>query len=121
MAAGVEAGKETAHSKKSKEMVLFVERQTLENVVLTSDKSDVAKLGRTKNFVESQDCFFEEDELMILQTKRTAGDLGSVIANSLNSKGYRAAFALEMTKKSGHAAASTKPQCIISDGTIISN
>ncbi len=36
---------------------------------------------------------------MIPQMKRTAGDLGSIVANWLNSKGLRAAVASEITKK----------------------
>ena len=92
-----------------------------ENVVLTSDKTDVAKLGGTdwsKFSVRAKTAFLRKMNIMILQTKQTGGDLGSVVANWLNSKGLRAAVASEITKKSGHTPASTKPQCIISDGTI---
>ena len=81
--------KESAASKKNKQMIEFSECQTIENLVLNHDKSDVETLGGTplsSLSVKAKTAFLRKMKVMIPQNKQTANDLGSVIANWINSQ-----------------------------------
>jgi hypothetical protein len=114
-----EKGEESAVSEKSKEMIAFAERQTLENVVLNRDKSDVETLGGTawtSLSVKATIAFLRKIKVMIPPNKRTSNELGSVIANWINSQGVRSTVAAAIQQKK--PAASTKPVCAKMEGTI---
>ena len=104
--------KETAMSKKNKEMIEFVERQTIDNVVLNSDKSDVVTLGGrpwAQLTVKAKKAFLRTIKVMIPQNKRTSKELGSVVANWINSQSIRSAVGAVIAQKKTSAA--TKPLC----------
>jgi hypothetical protein len=64
--------KESAATKKSREMIEFAERQTIENVVLNRDKSDVETLGGTAWLslsVKAKTAFLRKIKVMIPQNK----------------------------------------------------
>lgn len=113
--------KESAATKKSREMIEFAERQTIENVVLNRDKSDVETLGGTAWLslsVKAKTAFLRKIKVMIPQNKRTGTELGSVVANWINSQGVRSSVAAVIQHQQKKPAAGTKPACATREGTL---
>ena len=113
---------ETAASRKKKEMIEFVSKQRIDNVVLNSDNTDVDSLGGvswSKLTVDAKREFAKVNNISVPQSMRTGADLGKVVANWINSTGYREMIATVVKKKApGSTAAATKPTCITMESTL---
>ena len=104
-------GKETAAEKKLK-LQAFVEKQSLENIVLTRDKKDVATLAGAPWHtltVDMKKSFMKDNGVAIPHTMRTNTDLGKVVANHLHGSDITIAVASTAAKKKNDA---TIPTCI---------
>ena len=104
-------GKVSAAEKKKK-LQEFVDKQTLENIVLTSDKKDVASLAGYpwKNLtVDMKKSFMKDNNIVTPQTMRTNEHLGKVVANHLNSGDITISVASTAAKKKN---ADGIPACI---------
>ena len=106
-----ESGKvSTAESKKK--LQEFVDKQTVDNIVLTSDKKDVATLASypwAKLTVDMKKSFMKDNNIVIPQTMRTNEHLGKVVANHLNSGNITISVASTAAKKKN---ADGIPACI---------
>lgn len=116
------ATRETAASRKKKDMIDFVSKQRIDNIVLNSDNTDVESVGGvswTKLTVDAKREFAKVNNISVPQTMRTGADLGKVVANWINSSGYRDMIAAVVKKKApGSTAAATKPTCITIESTL---
>ena len=114
--------RETAASRKKKEMIEFVSKQRIDNVILNSDNTDVDSLGGvswSKLTVDAKREFAKVNNISVPQSMRTGADLGKVIANWINSIGYREMVVAVVKKKApGSTTAATKPTCITTELTL---
>jgi hypothetical protein len=113
--------RESNTAKKKTDMVIFAERQELDNIVLTKDGKDVETIGGvawTNMLKDAKKAFMSKHKIQIPQSMRN--ELGRVVANWMNSSDYRASIASVVTKKTGgkKKAAATKPVCLTADGTM---
>ena len=113
------AGKVSAADKKKK-LQEFIDKQTLDNIVLTNDKKDVATLAGipwTNLTVDMKKSFMKDNNIVTPQTMRTNNHLGKVVANHLNSVDITISVASTAAKKKN---AEGIPACITQmTGTMI--
>ena len=111
MEAAKTKGKETKAEQKQK-LHSFVEKQTLDNIVLTRDKKDVASLAGVpwhNLTVDMKKSFMRDNCVAIPHSMRTNNDLGKVVANHLHGSDITIAVASTAAKKKNDA---TIPTCI---------
>ena len=111
MEAAKTKGKETAAEKKKK-LQAFVEKQSLENIVLTHDKKDVASLAGVPWYnitVDTKKSFMKDHGVAIPHTMRNNSELGKVIANHLHGGDITISVASTAAKKKNDA---TIPTCL---------